>query len=62
MCTISWTIIHQYFIAPKTPEEILSCYERGWKYKSLFNNLEVDELEFIKKIAEIYDSWLKVEL
>ncbi|MGB3652662.1 MAG: hypothetical protein WBA41_15795 [Rivularia sp. (in: cyanobacteria)] len=45
-----------------TPEEMLSCYERGWKYKNLFNNLEGDELEFIKKIAEIYDSWLKVEL
>ncbi len=41
---------------------MLSRYERGWKYRSLFNNLADDELEFIKKIAEFYDSWLKVEL
>ena len=41
---------------------MLGCYERGWKYKNLFNNLEGDELEFLIKIASIYDSWLKVEL
>lgn len=45
-----------------TPEEMLGCYERGWKYKNLFNNLEGDELDFLIKIANIYDSWLKVEL
>ena len=45
-----------------TPLEMLSRYERGWKYRNLFNNLKDDELEFIKKIAEFYDSWLKVEI
>ena len=45
-----------------TPLEMLGRYERGWKYRNLFNNLKDDELEFIKKIAEFYDSWLKVEL
>ena len=57
--SICWQTVNVYDF---TPEEMLGCYERGWKYKSLFNNLEGDELEFIKKIAEIYDSWLKVEL
>ncbi|MEM1394306.1 MAG: hypothetical protein AAGG00_13630 [Cyanobacteria bacterium P01_H01_bin.150] len=41
---------------------MLGRYERGWKYRNLFNNLGDDELKFIKKIAEFYDSWLKVEL
>jgi hypothetical protein len=43
-------------------EEMLSCYERGWKYRSLFNNLEQEELDFIIKIARKYDSWLQGEL
>ncbi|MEM7717407.1 MAG: hypothetical protein AAF349_28335 [Cyanobacteria bacterium P01_A01_bin.68] len=57
--SICWQMkdVHEF-----TPEEMLGCYERGWKYKSLFNNLEGDELEFLIKIASIYDSWLKVEL
>jgi hypothetical protein len=45
-----------------TIEEMLSCYERGWKYRSLFNNLEPEELEFIKTIALKYKSWLQSEL
>ena len=43
-------------------EEMLSSYERGWKYRSLFNNLEEEELDFIKKIAQEYKSWLLGEL
>jgi hypothetical protein len=43
-------------------EEMLTAYERGWRYRSLFNNLEQDELEFIRTIAQEYQSWLIVEL
>lgn len=45
-----------------TIEEILNSYERGWKYRSLFDNLDKEELEFIKKIAHQYQSWLIVDL
>jgi len=43
-------------------EEMLNSYERGWKYRSLFDNLEQQELEFIKKLAHQYQSWLIVDL
>jgi hypothetical protein len=45
-----------------TLEEMLNAYERGWKYHSLFDNLREEELEFIKKIAHQYQSWLIVDL
>ncbi len=45
-----------------TPEQMLSRYERGWRYRNIFNNLEGEELEFLKKIAHQYQSWLQVEL
>lgn len=45
-----------------TPEQMLSRYERGWKYAQLFDNLESEELNFIKELAQQYNSWLKVEL
>ncbi|MGK7943762.1 MAG: hypothetical protein AB4058_04770 [Microcystaceae cyanobacterium] len=45
-----------------TPEQMLSRYERGWRYRNLFNNLEEEELEFLKKIAHQYQSWLQIEL
>lgn len=57
--SICWQTANVYEF---TLEEMLGRYERGWKYRNLFNNLGDDELEFIKKIAEFYDSWLKVEL
>ncbi len=31
-----------------TPEEMLSRYERGWRYRNLFNNLDGEELAFLK--------------
>jgi hypothetical protein len=43
-------------------EEMLSRYERGWKYRQLFNNLEEEELSFLLKIAHKYNSWLLTEL
>jgi hypothetical protein len=45
-----------------TPEEMLSRYERGWTYRKLFNNLEGEELIFLKELAKRYHSWLQVEL
>ena len=44
------------------PEEMLSRYERGWRYRNLFNNLEGEELDFLKKLAKEYDSWLQSDL
>lgn len=41
-----------------TPEEMLSRYERGWRYRNIFNNLEDEELDFIRQIAVHYKSWL----
>lgn len=45
-----------------TPEEMLSRYERGWQYRKIFNNLEGEELIFLKELAKRYHSWLQVEL
>lgn len=44
-----------------TPEQMLSRYERGWRYRKIFD-LEEEELNFIKNIASIYKSWLITEL
>ncbi len=41
-----------------TPEEMLSRYERGWRYRNIFNNLEDEELYFLKELAKHYKSWL----
>ncbi|MBC1239910.1 hypothetical protein [Nostoc sp. 2RC] len=43
-----------------TQEEMLSRYERGWQYHNLFNNLEGEELNFLKELARQYKSWLQV--
>lgn len=45
-----------------TPEEMLSSYERGWKYHQLFRNLEGQELGFLKELAKRYHSWLQADL
>jgi Nucleotidyl transferase AbiEii toxin, Type IV TA system len=41
-----------------TPEEMLNRYERGWRYRDIFNNLESEELDFIRELAAYYKSWL----
>ncbi len=43
------------------PEEILSRYERGWKYRTLFE-IPQDELTFLRTLAQRYHSWLITEL
>jgi hypothetical protein len=45
-----------------TPEQMLSRYERGWVYRQLFNNLESEELYFLRQLAKTYHSWLQVDL
>jgi hypothetical protein len=45
-----------------TPEEMLSRYERGWEYRQLFSNLEIEELGFLKELAKRYHSWLLADL
>ncbi|MDF5732945.1 MAG: hypothetical protein PUP92_34380 [Rhizonema sp. PD38] len=45
-----------------TLEQMLSRYERGWRYHNILNNLEGEELNFVKKLAKYYKSWLQVEL
>lgn len=45
-----------------SPAEILSRYERGWQYRQIFHNLEGEELEFLKQLANYYQSWLQFEL
>ncbi|MFK0732128.1 MAG: hypothetical protein ACFKPT_09760 [Gloeotrichia echinulata GP01] len=42
-----------------TPEQMLSRYERGWQYYKLFNNLEGEELNFLKELGRLYKSWLQ---
>ncbi len=44
-----------------TLEEILSRYERGWKYRSFFE-LSQEELDFLQTLAQRYHSWLVTEL
>ena len=57
--SICWQTKNVYHF---TPEEMLSRYERGWKYCNLFNNLEGEELTFLKQLAKYYQSWLQVSL
>lgn len=43
-------------------KEMLHRYERGWRYLNMFNNLEERELDFVKRLATQYDSWLQSNL
>jgi hypothetical protein len=45
-----------------TPEQMLSRYERGWSYRQLFDNLEGEELDFLRQLAKTYSSWLQTDL
>jgi hypothetical protein len=41
---------------------MLSRYERGWEYRKLFGSPQGEELNFLKQLANYYQSWLQVEL
>ena len=45
-----------------TPKQMLNRYELGYSYHDLFNNLEGEELKFLRKLAKRYNSWLQVNL
>ncbi|MBV5259731.1 hypothetical protein FLX56_15045 [Synechococcus moorigangaii CMS01] len=45
-----------------TPQQMLSRYERGWRYRNIFQSPEKEELEFIEKLAKHYHSWLQTQL
>ena len=40
---------------------MLSRYERGWRYQTLFENLEGEELNFLRYLAKKYHSWLQTD-
>jgi hypothetical protein len=41
-----------------TPEEMLSRYERGWRYRGVLADLTGEELGFLRRLADLYGSWL----
>jgi Nucleotidyl transferase AbiEii toxin, Type IV TA system len=45
-----------------SPEQMLSRYERGWRYREIFNNLEGEELDFLTALAKAGNSWLQVHI
>jgi hypothetical protein len=57
--SICWQTSNVYLF---TPEQLLSRYERGWRYRSVFGNLEGEELVFLQELAKTYHSWLQTEL
>lgn len=42
-----------------TDREILSRYERGWRFRGIIADLGKDEIDFIRQIAKAHDSWLQ---
>lgn len=45
-----------------TPAEMLSRYERGWRYRDIWEPLDSAEQQWIKDLAIQYHSWLMTEL
>lgn len=41
-----------------TLSEMLNRYERGWRYRGVLADLEGEELDFVRKLAESNDSWI----
>lgn len=41
-----------------TLPEMLSRYERGWKYRGVLADLEGEELTFVRNLAVQADSWI----
>lgn len=48
----------QYF----TQDEMLNCYERGWKYRGVLEDLKGEELVFVQKLALAKGSWLVADV
>lgn len=45
-------------IAGLSDLEILQLYERNWRYRGVMADLSEIEVQFIKQLAEQYQSWL----
>lgn len=56
---VCWQTENVYAFAP---QEMLSRYERGWRYKDLFVVMEQTEIDFVRHLAAQYHSWLITEL
>ncbi|MFH0730559.1 MAG: hypothetical protein V2B19_29970 [Pseudomonadota bacterium] len=38
--------------------EMLTCYERGWHYRGVLAELQGDELNFVRELADKISSWI----
>lgn len=56
---VCWQMNNVYALSP---EQMLGCYERGWRYCDLFVGVGTEEQQFIKTLAQQFDSWLITEL
>lgn len=45
-----------------TLDEMLDCYERGWKYHGILGTLEGQERNFVHQLATDRNSWLSLEI
>jgi len=45
-----------------TLDEMLSRYERGWRYQYIFGKPSGEEKEFIKQLATTRGSWIRLEI
>ena len=41
-----------------TLDEMLDRYERGWNYRGVLADVEGEELEFLRRLAQAKGSWL----
>lgn len=41
--------------------DVLSVYERGWRFRDVLGQLDAAELAYVKQLASVYGSWLEVE-
>jgi hypothetical protein len=41
--------------------DVLSVYERGWRFRDVIGQLDAVELAYIKQLASAYGSWLEIE-
>ena len=52
---IGWPITD---VRQLTLHEMLTCYERGWRYRGTLADLEGEELNFVRELANKIGSWV----
>ena len=45
-----------------TPDEMLSRYERGWRYCGVLADLEGEDLRYVRQLARVKGSWLQTHV